>query len=64
LIGSALPSPAKDFGWHDPGFIHSALMTGLKPSSAYSYRYGRYEVSMLDVFITFSIRNWRIEKLL
>jgi len=51
LIGSVVPSPAKDFGWHDPGFIHSALMTGLKPSSTYSYRYGRYEVSMLDVFI-------------
>ncbi|KAF7836159.1 putative inactive purple acid phosphatase 27 [Senna tora] len=33
-------SPAKDFGWHDPGFIHSAVMTGLKPSSTFSYRYG------------------------
>ncbi|KAK9282822.1 hypothetical protein L1049_011045 [Liquidambar formosana] len=41
LIGSrALPSPAKDFGWHDPGYIHSAVMTGLQPSSAFSYRYG------------------------
>ncbi|THG04886.1 hypothetical protein TEA_010127 [Camellia sinensis var. sinensis] len=37
---SILPSPAKDFGWHDPGYIHSAVMTGLKPSSTFSYRYG------------------------
>jgi hypothetical protein len=37
-----LPSPAKDFGWHDPGYIHSAVMTGLKPSSNFSYRYGRF----------------------
>ncbi|KAE9616374.1 hypothetical protein Lal_00035134 [Lupinus albus] len=36
----ALPSPAKDFGWHDPGYIHSAVMTGLKPSSIFSYKYG------------------------
>ncbi|KAK9283452.1 hypothetical protein L1049_011696 [Liquidambar formosana] len=36
----ALPSPAKDFGWHDPGYIHSAVMTGLQPSSTFSYRYG------------------------
>ncbi|XP_062174773.1 probable inactive purple acid phosphatase 27 [Alnus glutinosa] len=35
-----LPSPAKDFGWHDPGYIHSAVMTGLKPSSNFSYKYG------------------------
>jgi len=44
LIGSVLPSPAKDFGWHDPGYIHSAVMTGLAPSSKFSYRYGRYEL--------------------
>jgi hypothetical protein len=44
MTGSAIPSPAKDFGWHDPGYIHSALMTGLKPSSTYSYRYGRYDL--------------------
>ncbi|KAL2329298.1 hypothetical protein Fmac_022725 [Flemingia macrophylla] len=40
----ALPSPAKDFGWHDPGYIHSALMTGLKPLSTFSYRYGSNSV--------------------
>ncbi|CAI9765012.1 unnamed protein product [Fraxinus pennsylvanica] len=37
---SYLQSPAKDFGWHDPGYIHSAVMTGLNPSTKYSYRYG------------------------
>ncbi|KAM7262532.1 hypothetical protein ACFE04_000215 [Oxalis oulophora] len=36
-----LTSPAKDFGWHDPGYIHSAVMTGLNPSSISSYKYGR-----------------------
>ena len=41
-IGSTLPSPAKDFGWHDPSFIHIAVMTGLQPSSNFSYKYGRY----------------------
>jgi hypothetical protein len=41
LIASVLPSPANDFGWHDPGYIHSAVMTGLRPSTTYSYRYGR-----------------------
>ncbi|XP_014522753.1 probable inactive purple acid phosphatase 27 [Vigna radiata var. radiata] len=40
MCSSALPSPAKDFGWHDPGYIHSALMTGLNPSSPFSYKYG------------------------
>ncbi|XP_062205277.1 probable inactive purple acid phosphatase 1 [Phragmites australis] len=37
---AVLPSPAKDFGWHDPGYIHSAVMTGLQPSQSYTYRYG------------------------
>ncbi|KAI3697484.1 hypothetical protein L6452_30547 [Arctium lappa] len=40
MCTSALPSPAKDFGWHDPGYIHSAVMNGLKPSTRFSYRYG------------------------
>ncbi|XVE99859.1 hypothetical protein REPUB_Repub03eG0237800 [Reevesia pubescens] len=35
-----LPSPAKDFGWHDPGYIHTAVMTGLQPSSSSYYKYG------------------------
>ncbi|KAI4333044.1 hypothetical protein L6164_017899 [Bauhinia variegata] len=35
-----LDSPAKDFGWHDPGYIHSAVMTELKPSTIFSYGYG------------------------
>ncbi|XP_071720611.1 probable inactive purple acid phosphatase 27 isoform X1 [Rutidosis leptorrhynchoides] len=40
MCNSVLPSPAKDFGWHDPGYIHSAVMTGLKPSKHFSYIYG------------------------
>ncbi|GAB4837173.1 hypothetical protein Ancab_002084 [Ancistrocladus abbreviatus] len=35
-----LPSPASDFGWHDPGYIHTAVMTGLQPLMKYSYMYG------------------------
>lgn len=35
-----VPSPAMDFGWHDPGYIHTALMKGLRPSGKYSYKYG------------------------
>jgi hypothetical protein len=34
-------NPANDFGWHDPGYIHTAVMTGLTPSTSYSYSYGR-----------------------
>ncbi|KAH7679335.1 Phosphodiesterase I protein [Dioscorea alata] len=41
-------SPAKDFGWHDPGFIHSAVMTGLQPSQTYSYKYGSDSVGWSD----------------
>ncbi|KAM0858001.1 hypothetical protein ACQ4PT_048104 [Festuca glaucescens] len=43
-----LPSPAKDFGWHDPGYIHSAVMTGLQPSQSYDYRYGSDSVGWSD----------------
>ncbi|OAY84903.1 putative inactive purple acid phosphatase 24 [Ananas comosus] len=49
---SLLPSPAKDFGWHDPGYIHSAVMTGLQPSQTYYYRYGRDYVDSGSVYIT------------
>ncbi|KAF5822290.1 putative phosphodiesterase I [Helianthus annuus] len=44
MCTSKLPSPAKDFGWHDPGYIHSAVMIGLKPSTGFSYRYGSNSV--------------------
>ncbi|KAF6175524.1 hypothetical protein GIB67_038098 [Kingdonia uniflora] len=37
----SIKSPAADFGWHDPGYIHSAVMTELEPSRTYSYKYGR-----------------------
>ncbi|EPS66676.1 hypothetical protein M569_08099, partial [Genlisea aurea] len=47
-----VPSPAVDFGWHDPGFIHSAVMTGLSPSTSYTYRYGSDAVGWSDT-ITF-----------
>ncbi|CDP16457.1 unnamed protein product [Coffea canephora] len=40
MCSSILKSPASDFGWHDPGYIHSAVMTGLNPSSNFTYRYG------------------------
>nr|CAB3478586.1 unnamed protein product [Digitaria exilis] len=49
---SVLPSPAKDFGWHDPGYIHSAVMTGLQPSQSYSYRYGRDYAESGSVYVT------------
>ncbi|XP_057784798.1 probable inactive purple acid phosphatase 27 [Salvia miltiorrhiza] len=45
---SAMESPAVDFGWHDPGFIHSALLTGLHPSTSYSYKYGSDLVGWSD----------------
>ncbi|GLT92891.1 hypothetical protein SLE2022_107030 [Rubroshorea leprosula] len=44
----APPSPAKDFGWHDPGYIHTAVMTGLQPSRNFSYRYGSDSVGWSD----------------
>ncbi|KAI5596132.1 hypothetical protein BDE02_03G186400 [Populus trichocarpa] len=48
MCTSVLPSPANDFGWHDPGYIHSAVMTGLRPSTTYSYRYGSDSVGWSD----------------
>ncbi|KAB1228219.1 putative inactive purple acid phosphatase 27 [Morella rubra] len=45
---SDIPSPAADFGWHDPGFIHTAVMTGLQPSSTFSYIYGSDSVGWSD----------------
>ncbi|KAJ4778500.1 Purple acid phosphatase [Rhynchospora pubera] len=41
---SGISSPATDFGWHNPGYIHSAVMTGLSPSTTYSYYYGSSSV--------------------
>ncbi|XP_062223822.1 probable inactive purple acid phosphatase 27 [Phragmites australis] len=45
---AVLPSPAKDFGWHDPGYIHSAVMTGLQSSQSYTYSYGSDSVGWSD----------------
>ncbi|KAJ7295496.1 hypothetical protein O6H91_Y184800 [Diphasiastrum complanatum] len=35
-----IPAPATNFGWHDPGYVHSAVISGLSPSSTYTYKYG------------------------
>ncbi|GAB4854325.1 hypothetical protein Ancab_022912 [Ancistrocladus abbreviatus] len=43
-----LPSPASDFGWHDPGYIHTTVMTGLQPSTNYTYKYGSDSVGWSD----------------
>lgn len=48
MCGSTITSPAKDFGWHDPGYIHSAVMTGLEPSTTFSYKYGSDSVGWSD----------------
>ncbi|KAK1291415.1 putative inactive purple acid phosphatase 27 [Acorus calamus] len=50
-IGS-IPSPAKDFGWHEPGYIHSAVMTDLVPSQSFSYKYGRDFANSGSVYLT------------
>ncbi|XP_021887436.1 probable inactive purple acid phosphatase 27 [Carica papaya] len=41
-------SPARDFGWHDPGYIHTAVMTGLQPASTNFYKYGSDSVGWSD----------------
>ncbi|KAJ7562764.1 hypothetical protein O6H91_03G083700 [Diphasiastrum complanatum] len=46
---ASVPAPAPDFGWHDPGFIHSAIMTGLSPSTTYTYNYGSDSVGWSGV---------------
>ncbi|KAI4372849.1 hypothetical protein MLD38_011033 [Melastoma candidum] len=48
MCDDILPSPAKDFGWHNPGYTHSAVMSGLQPSTSYSYRYGSDKVGWSD----------------
>ncbi|CAN0863526.1 Probable inactive purple acid phosphatase 27 [Linum grandiflorum] len=48
MCSSLIPSPAKDFGWHDPGYIHSAVLTGLDPSTTSSYKYGSDSVGWSD----------------
>ncbi|KAJ4979818.1 hypothetical protein NE237_010598 [Protea cynaroides] len=48
MCSSVIASPAKDFGWHDPGYIHTAVMTGLQPSTSYYYKYGSDSVGWSD----------------
>lgn len=43
-MSSHAANPASDFGWHDPGFIHSAVMIGLTPSTSYIYSFGSDDV--------------------
>ena len=38
-------SPATDFGWRDPGFLHTAILRKLTPGTKYFYRYGNDEVT-------------------
>ncbi|XP_038690624.1 probable inactive purple acid phosphatase 27 isoform X1 [Tripterygium wilfordii] len=40
MCGTTQETPAKDFGWHDPGYIHSVVLKGLKPSEDVRFRYG------------------------
>lgn len=42
-------NPALNFGWHNPGFIHMALLNGLAPAKTYSYEYGSDEVGWSTV---------------
>jgi len=32
--------PASDLGWHDPGQLHTATLTGLAPGELYYYQVG------------------------
>ncbi|OWM90033.1 hypothetical protein CDL15_Pgr026946 [Punica granatum] len=52
MCSKAIPSPAKDFGWHDPGYIHSAVLTGLQPSTSYSYKFGRDYIDSGSIYGT------------
>ncbi|KAL2898500.1 putative inactive purple acid phosphatase 1 [Bienertia sinuspersici] len=48
MCGNLVKSPAEDFGWHDPGYIHSTVITGLKPSTNFIYKYGSAKVGWSD----------------
>ncbi|KAH9619639.1 hypothetical protein KSS87_022222 [Heliosperma pusillum] len=48
MCGNAVKSPAQDFGWHNPGYIHTAVMTGLTPSTISSYKLGSDSVGWSD----------------
>lgn len=52
------PGPATGFGWHDPGFVHTAILTGLSPSMSYEYQYGRchsHRLKKFDYIILFKL---------
>ncbi|XP_021750857.1 probable inactive purple acid phosphatase 27 [Chenopodium quinoa] len=48
MCGGIVKSPAEDFGWHDPGYIHTAVITGLQASAKFSYKYGSGAVGWSD----------------
>ncbi|KMS99148.1 hypothetical protein BVRB_2g047460 [Beta vulgaris subsp. vulgaris] len=48
MCGGLVKSPAEDFGWHDPGYIHTAVITDLRPSEKFSYKYGSGAVGWSD----------------
>lgn len=48
MCSGILASPAKDFGWHNPGYIHTAVMSKLQPSQSYMYKYGSDSIGWSD----------------
>lgn len=42
-------APANSVGWFEPGYIHTAVLSGLKPGTTYFYRFGNERVKS-DVF--------------
>lgn len=38
--GDMCGPPANTTGWFDPGWLHAAVMAGLRPSTRYFYQYG------------------------
>ena len=43
-IADLCGAPATTDGWVEPGTLHSALMTGLKPGTRYFYKYGQVHI--------------------
>ena len=51
--GEMCGPPANASGWSDPGVLHRALLTGLKPSTRYFYRVGD-PVSTVEILHLFN----------
>jgi hypothetical protein len=41
---------ASNFGWKNPGYMHSAVLLGLAPSQVYFYRYGSSQSGWSPVY--------------